>query len=60
MTTGHPIEKIFPERDIKLSAGFLKTGKSVSAATSNIAAGRTADLAFFDVLTDVSLTQVVM
>jgi hypothetical protein len=60
MTTDHPVEKIFPERDIKLSAGFLKAGKSVSAATSNIAAGGTADLAFFDVFTDISLTQVVM
>jgi hypothetical protein len=60
MTTGHLVEKIFPERDIKLSAGFLKADKSVSAATSNIATGGTADLAFFDVLTDVSLTQVVM
>jgi len=57
MTTDHPVEKIFPERDIKLSAGFLEAGKSVSAATSNIAAGGTADLAFFDVFTDVSLTQ---
>jgi len=60
MTTDHPVEKIFPERNIQLSAGFLKAGKSVPAATSNIAAGGTADLAFLDVLTDVSLAQIVM
>ena len=60
MTTDHPVEKIFPERYIKLSAGFLKAGKSVSAATTNIAAGGTADLAFFDILADVSLAQIVM
>ena len=60
MTTGYPVEKIFPKRDIKLSTGFLQTGKSVSASASNIAAGGAADLAFFDVLTNVSLAQVVM
>ncbi len=59
-TTGHSVEKVLPERDIMFSASFFKAGKGVSAATANVVTCRAADLAFLDILSDVSLTQVVM
>ena len=58
--TGHSVQKVLPKGDVKLSTGLLETGKGVSAATPNVVTGRAADLAFLDILTDVSLTQVVM
>ena len=60
MAVGYSVHEIFPEGDIKLTTCFLEAGKGIPAATAKIVAGRTADLAPFDILTDVVFAQVVM
>ena len=60
MPTGDSIQKVLPKGYIKLSTGLFKAGKGVSAATANVVSGRAAYLPLFDILTDVSFTQVVV
>ena len=41
-------------------AGFLEAGEGITALPTLITAGTSADFAFFDVIADVALTQVVV
>ena len=51
---------VLPEGQPVLVANFLETGESVAAAAAGLATGRTADLAFLDVVADIGFTEVVV
>ena len=57
---GHPVFEKAPETYAQLSAGLLQARKGVTAAASQIAAGRSADLALCHVFTDICLTRIVV
>ncbi|PXF52361.1 MAG: hypothetical protein C4B57_11100 [Deltaproteobacteria bacterium] len=60
MAAGYFVQEILPEGDTKLAACLLETGEGIPRSTAKIVAGRTADLAPFDILADVVFAQVVM
>ncbi len=60
MELANSVPKIGPERDAKLSAGFLQTQERVPTATAEGAASSRADVSLLHVFSDVIFRKVVV
>lgn len=57
---GESVEQIVPKRDALFAAGLFEASEGIAAPPAGGAAGRATDLAFFDVLADITLGSVVV
>ncbi len=56
----YAVEQIVPERDSLFFTSFFQTGEGIPTSPALVGTGTAADLAFDDVFTDITITEVVV